>query len=368
MIKRVIVAMSGGVDSAVAAGLLVRDGYDVVGITMRLWSRDDAEGRLHQKRCCGVEDIDDARAAAEVLGIPHYVLNLEEEFGRKVVDYFVTEYERGRTPNPCLACNEHVKFRALLDRAIALDADYLATGHYARVERADGASRLYRAVDDAKDQSYVLYTLQQSELRRLLFPVGHYPKTEVRRLALEMGLPLHDKPDSAEICFVPGNDYRAFLAERLPQREGDIVDRAGHVVGRHEGVAGYTIGQRKGIGAFGGKRFVTDIDPELNVITIGNEEDLLAARLWTDTPSWVDCAPPAAEFDAMVKVRYKSPPAAAHVRVNPDGLDVQFEHPLRAVTPGQAAVLYDGDRVIGGGTIARADTRESVDSAAAILS
>ena len=352
--KRVIVAMSGGVDSAVAAGLLVREGYDVVGITMRLWSRDDAEGRLHQKRCCGVEDIDDARAAADVLGIPHYVLNLEDEFNRKVVDYFVGEYERGRTPNPCLACNEHVKFRALLDRAVALDADYLSTGHYARVCHTDGASELHRAVDDSKDQSYVLYTLQQAELRRLLFPVGDYPKTEIRRLALEMSLPLHDKPDSAEICFVPGNDYRAFLAERLPQRPGDIVDREGAVVGAHDGVAGYTIGQRKGIGAFGGKRFVTEIDPEFNVITIGGEEDLLAQRLWTETPSWVDGRPPADEFDAMVKVRYKSPPAAARVRLADGSLDIEFERPLRAVTPGQAAVLYDGDRVIGGATIARA--------------
>ncbi len=355
MSKRVIVAMSGGVDSAVAAGLLVREGYDVVGITMRLWTRDDAEGRLHQKRCCGVEDIDDARAAADVLGIPHYVLNLEDEFNRKVVDYFVGEYERGRTPNPCLACNEHVKFRALLDRAIALDADYLSTGHYARVYHREAASELHRAVDDSKDQSYVLYTLQQPELRRLLFPVGHYPKTEIRRLALEMGLPLHDKPDSAEICFVPGNDYRAFLAERIPQRPGDIVDAAGAVVGGHEGVAGFTIGQRKGIGAFGGKRFVTEIDPELNVITIGSEEDLLAHRLWTEAPYWVGGEPPAQAFEALVKVRYKSPPAPAHVRLADGGLDIEFEHPLRAVTPGQAAVLYDGERVIGGATIARAE-------------
>ncbi|HWC31066.1 MAG TPA: tRNA 2-thiouridine(34) synthase MnmA [Dehalococcoidia bacterium] len=352
--QRVIVAMSGGVDSAVAAGLLVREGYDVVGITMRLWSRDDAEGRLHQKRCCGVEDIDDARAAAEVLGIPHYVLNLEEEFGHKVVDYFVGEYERGRTPNPCLACNEHVKFRALLDRAIALDADYLSTGHYARVFRTEAGSELHTAVDDSKDQSYVLYTLKQAELSKLLFPVGHFPKTEIRRLAQEMRLPLHDKPDSAEICFVPGNDYRAFLADRLPQREGDILDREGAIVGRHDGVAGFTIGQRKGIGAFGSKRFVTEIDPELNVITIGPEEDLLSQRLVTEPPSWVNDGPPAREFGAMVKVRYKSPKAPARVRVLPDSLEVEFDDPLRAVTPGQAAVLYDGARVIGGATIARA--------------
>jgi tRNA-specific 2-thiouridylase len=353
MSKRVIVAMSGGVDSAVAAGLLVREGYDVVGITMRLWTRDDDGGRLHQKRCCGVEDIDDARAAADVLGIPHYVLNLEDEFNRKVVDYFVGEYERGRTPNPCLACNEHVKFRALLDRAVALDADYLSTGHYARVYHHKTGSELHRAVDDSKDQSYVLYTLQQPELRRLLFPVGHFEKTEIRRLALEMGLPLHDKPDSAEICFVPGNDYRAFLAERLPQRPGEIVDGEGEVVGRHDGVAGFTIGQRKGIGAFGGKRFVTEIDPELNLITIGAEEDLLAHRLRTEAPAWVAGEPPAAEFEATVKVRYKSPPVSARVRLVDGGLDIEFDQALRAVTPGQAAVLYDGDCVIGGATIAR---------------
>jgi tRNA-specific 2-thiouridylase len=355
MSKRVIVAMSGGVDSAVAAGLLVREGYDVVGITMRLWTRDDDAGRLHQKRCCGVEDVDDARAAADVLGIPHYTLNLEDEFNRKVVDYFVGEYERGRTPNPCLACNEHVKFRALLDRAVALDADYLSTGHYARVYHGEQASELHRAVDDSKDQSYVLYTLRQPELRRLLFPVGHYPKTRIRELAFEMGLPLHDKPDSAEICFVPGNDYRAFLAERLPQRAGDIVDGEGAVVGSHDGVAGFTIGQRKGIGAFGDKRFVTEIDPELNVITIGEEEDLMARRLWTEAPSWVGGEPPAGGFDAMVKVRYKSPPVPARVCLLNGGLDVEFERPLRAVTPGQAAVLYDGERVIGGATIARAE-------------
>ena len=346
--------MSGGVDSAVAAGLLVQQGYDVVGITMRLWTRDDAGGRANQKRCCGVEDIDDARAAAEVLGIPHYTLNLEEEFGRKVVDYFVDEYARGRTPNPCLACNEHVKFRALLDRAVALDADYLATGHYARVRYANDGVELHRAADDSKDQSYVLYTLQQAELSRLLFPVGEYPKVDIRQMAYEMGLPLHDKPDSAEICFVPGNDYRAFLAERLPRRPGAIVDAQGGVVGEHDGVAGYTIGQRKGIGAFGSKRFVTQIDPELNLVTIGDEEDLLAKTLVTEAPSWITGSPPATEFDAEVKVRYKSPPVPARIRVENESLRIEFSRPQRAVTPGQSAVLYEGERVLGGATIARA--------------
>jgi tRNA-uridine 2-sulfurtransferase len=365
--ERVIVAMSGGVDSAVAAGLLVREGYEVIGITMRLWSRDDAEGRLHQKRCCGVEDTEDARAAAEVLGIPHYVLNLEEEFGRRVVDYFVGEYERGRTPNPCLACNEHVKFRALLDRAVALDAERLATGHYARIRRGTDGFELHRALDANKDQSYVLYTLQQPELQRLLFPVGEYAKPEIRRLALEMGLPLHDKPDSAEICFVPGNDYRAFLAERLPSRPGSVSDTDGKTVGRHDGIAGFTIGQRKGIGAFGGKRFVTDIDPELNLITIGSEDGLMSDRLWTEGVSWTAGRPPAEAFEAMVKVRYKSEPVLARVSVHADSLEVAFSQPLRAITPGQAAVLYDGERVIGGATIARAERAEAGDLSAAIL-
>jgi tRNA-uridine 2-sulfurtransferase len=365
--ERVIVAMSGGVDSAVAAGLLVREGYEVIGVTMRLWSRDDAEGRLHQKRCCGVEDTEDARAAAEVLGIPHYVLNLEDEFGRRVVDYFVGEYERGRTPNPCLACNEHVKFRALLDRAVALDADRLATGHYARIRRGTHGFELHRALDANKDQSYVLYTLQQAELQRLLFPVGEYAKPEIRRLALEMGLPLHDKPDSAEICFVPDNDYRAFLAERLPSRPGSVLDGEGKAVGRHDGIAGFTIGQRKGIGAFGGKRFVTEIDPELNLITIGPEDGLMSDRLWTERVSWTAGRPPAQVFEAMVKVRYKSEPAPARVRVHEESLEVAFSQPLRAITPGQAAVLYDGDRVIGGATIARAKRAQADDLSAGIL-
>jgi tRNA-specific 2-thiouridylase len=351
--------MSGGVDSAVAAGLLVRQGYDVIGITMRLYTQADGEGRMHQKQCCGVEDTEDARAAADVLGTPHYVFNLEDEFNRRVIDYFVDEYERGRTPNPCLACNEHIKFRSLLDRALAMDADYLATGHYAQVDEAGGVFRLRKAVDDGKDQSYVLYTLKQAELKNLLFPVGGYPKSEIRRLAFEMGLPLHDKPDSAEICFVPNGDYRSFLAERSPQQPGAIVDQGGSVVGQHEGVAGYTIGQRKGIGAFGGKRFVTEIDPQLNLVTIGEEDDLFSNVLRAEKSSWTTSSPPAREFDATVKVRYKSPPAPARVRVFGDEFEVEFEKPLRAITPGQAVVIYDGDSVVGGGIIARRERREA---------
>jgi tRNA-specific 2-thiouridylase len=350
--QRVVVAMSGGVDSAVAAGLLVRQGYDVIGITMRLWTLEDPAAPAGKKRCCSVEDTDDARHAADALGIPHYVLNMEREFQDRVVDYFVAEYGRGRTPNPCLACNEHVKFRALLDRAVALEADYLATGHYARIDCAGGRYRLRRAVDDAKDQSYVLYTLGQAELARTLFPVGDCPKPRIREIAREMRLQLADKPDSADICFVPDGDYKAFVRNRLPQTAGVMRDTQGNTIGAHDGVAGFTIGQRKGLGvALGEKRFVTGIDPELNVITIGAEADLMADALTVERVNWLGGAPDA-PLRAAVKIRYRTPAAPATVTPMEGGsARVVFDRPQRAITPGQAAVFYDGDEVLGGGAI-----------------
>jgi len=355
--QRAVVAMSGGVDSAVAAGLLVRQGYDVVGITMRLWTVEDPAAPAGKKRCCSVEDTDDARAAADVLGIPHYVLNMEREFQDRVVSYFVDEYARGRTPNPCLACNEHVKFRALLDRAVALDADFLATGHYARIDREGGRYRLRRAIDDAKDQSYVLYTLGQAELARTLFPVGDCAKPRIREIAREMRLPLAEKPDSADICFVPDGDHRAFLRRRLPQIAGAVRDGAGAMVGEHDGIAGYTIGQRRGLGvATGEKRFVTGIDPELNVITVGREEDLLAGGMVVERVNWLAGAPPPVATRLRAKIRYRT--AAAPATVTPlvdGGASVAFDASQRAITPGQAAVFYDGDEVIGGGAILRAE-------------
>lgn len=351
--QRVIVAMSGGVDSSVAAGLLLRQGYEVIGVTMRLWTQEDPTAPAHHRRCCSVEDTDDARDAAGALGIPHYVLNLEREFARNVVDYFVEEYRRGRTPNPCLACNQHVKFRSLLETALALGASYLATGHYARIDRLDGGYRLLRAADEGKDQSYVLHTLGQRELSRLLFPLGDLRKEEVRQLAAEMGLAVAAKPDSVEICFVPGDDYRAFIAQRVPQVEGVLVDADGRVVGHHQGVAGFTVGQRRRLGvALGRRRFVTAVDPIRNVVTLGPEEDLLADRLFAESVHWVGGAAPRVELGADVKIRYRTPASPARVWAVDGGAHVRFERPQRAITPGQAAVFYGGDEVLGGGVIA----------------
>jgi len=351
--KRVVVAMSGGVDSSVAAALLLREGYDVVGVTMRLWS-EDGSGSALKPGCC-VLGADDARAVCGVLGISHEVVNLEREFEREVVEYFCRDYERGRTPNPCLACNDRVKFKTLLGHAMAMGADYLATGHYARIERGvDGRHRLLRAVDETKDQSYALFTVGQAELSRLLFPVGEHRKTEVRRVAAELGLPVAEKRDSFEICFVP-DDYRAFIDGRVRQEPGEIRDTAGRVVGRHEGIGGYTIGQRHGLGvAVGERRFVVAIDRSANAITIGGEDDLLSGGLLAEQLRWVSGAAPAGEAAVEVKVRYRAPAVAAVVSVRGECASVRFREPQRAITPGQAAVFYDGERVLGGGIIARA--------------
>ncbi len=350
---RVLVAMSGGVDSAVVAGMLLRQGYDVVGVTLRLWAPERDDLPRGNRHCCSIEDIDDARAAAHTLGIPHYVLNMEEAFAERVVDYFVDEYRRGRTPNPCIACNEHIKFGALLERADALGAAYLATGHYARIDQRDGRYRLLRAADGAKDQSYVLYGLGQPQLARVLFPLGDLEsKADTRAMARSFGLHLAEKAESADICFVPDGDTRAFLSERAGRQPGAVVDLDGRVVGKHDGVAGYTIGQRRGLGVATGERsYVVGLDVAANVIAIGPEDALLSDWLVAEEPRWVAGAAPAAPFQAATKVRYRSPGVPAEVRAMGNDVLVRFERPVRAITPGQAVVWYDGDEVLGGATI-----------------
>lgn len=349
---RVVVAMSGGVDSSVAAALLVEQGFDVIGITMRLWSEETPFGFRHQRRCCSVEDTDDARRVCSVLGIPHYVLNMEEPFRDEVVDYFIGEYANGRTPNPCLACNDRVKFRPLLDRALTFEARYLATGHYARVEHDERGHRLLRATDPAKDQSYVLFQLGQAELEHVLFPVGESKKDDIRSIARRLELPNADKPDSVDICFIPDGNLRGFLDTRLQARPGPVVDVEGNTIGEHGGIATLTVGQRKGLGvAKGEPLYVIALDPVENRVVAGTNEDLMAETMTVRALRFVAGHPPGDEFRCRVRVRYRAPEVAATVAVE-DGLaQVRFDEPQRAITPGQAAVFYDGDVVLGGGII-----------------
>ena len=351
--QRVVVAMSGGVDSSVAAALLVEQGYEVLGVTMRLWTREDPSAARHHRRCCSVEDTDDARAAADALGIRHYVLNMEREFAESVVNHFVEEYTLGRTPNPCLSCNEHVKFRPLMEHAMALRADYLATGHYARIKRTPNGGELWRAVDPGKDQSYVLYTLGQDELNRTLFPVGEFPKSEIREIARRHNLPNAEKPDSADICFIPSGDYRTFVRSRIEAVPGNIVSSDGGLVGQHAGIIDYTVGQRKRVPARGGDEalFVLNVDASSNTVVVGTNQELMADGLVAESVTFCDGLPPNSPRTVEVRIRYRSEPVQAELRLDGDRAEVRFEQPQRAVTPGQAAVFYEGDRVLGGGTI-----------------
>jgi len=351
--NRVVVAMSGGVDSSVAALLLHKQGHDVIGVTMKLYDIDQADLPEYYRGCCTLDDVEDARAVCRILGVPHYVLNVQREFRSFVIEYFQREYESGRTPHPCIACNDKIKFSFLAQRARMLNASHVATGHYARIE-PDGYGKfaLRRGVDADKDQSYVLFGMRQDQLAATLMPVGHYPKSQIRQMALDAGFPNADKPDSQDICFIPTGDYREFLRQRSDEKPGEIVDAAGNVLGEHEGIQYFTVGQRRGLGLSGGTpRFVIRLEPDTRRVVVGSEENLYHDTLYAAPVSWVSGQPPVSETVVSVKIRYKFAEAPATVTAVGDGALVRFNEPQRAITPGQAAVFYQGNTVLGGGPI-----------------
>ena len=351
---RVAVAMSGGVDSAVAAAILTREGHQVVGFTMDIWSIAAGAGA---RTCCSVAATEDARRVADLLGIPHYTLNFREVFRREVVEPFLADYLAGRTPNPCLNCNARVKFGALLERVRAWGMELLATGHYARTERSPAGRFLLReGADRAKDQSYSLYMANQEVLERLRLPLGEHTKNAVREMARRWGLPVADKAESQDICFIPEGDYRRFLERERPEavRPGPFVDREGRVLGTHRGLPFYTVGQRRGLGLGGGpRRWVLALDPEHNAVILGDAGELLAPGLMAEEVNYIPFASPPEEFSAQVRLRYRSSKVPAVVRALPGGrAQVTFVAPQPAVAAGQAVVFYQGDLVVGGGIIA----------------
>jgi tRNA-specific 2-thiouridylase len=358
---KVIAAMSGGVDSSVMAAMLVEQGHEVVGVTLNVEPRLAALEQVERvDACCSLGAVEDARRVADRIGIPHYTLNFRDVFRDRVIENFVEEYRRGRTPNPCVRCNEHIKFEGVLNRLHGLDADAVATGHFVRREWHAAADHwaLRKGVDARKDQSYVLYPLTQELLSRSIFPLGEMTKEQVRARARELGLITAEKPESQEICFVADNDYGGFIARYAADavRPGPIVDRAGRELGEHRGIVYYTVGQRRGLGiASGEPLYVVEIDAERNAVVVGAEDELLRHGLETEPVNWVAINTPAAPIRAAVKIRYRAPEVPVTIEpLASGGVRAWFETPLKAVTPGQAAVFYDGDMVLGGATIARA--------------
>jgi tRNA-specific 2-thiouridylase len=356
--SRVLLGMSGGVDSSVTGYLLREQGYDVIGVTMKVWPQD-CISRAEDK-CCGPQAVADARAVAHSLGIPHYVVDEADLFERTVIDYFTSEYQAGRTPNPCVMCNEKLKFGNLWGKAEALSCDYIATGHYAIIEHHEDRAVLRKGLDPRKDQSYFLFSLRQPQLRRALTPLGPMEKLEIRKIAHSLGLKVADKVDSQEICFVPGNDYKAFLRSHLGEKKfhrGEIYDVDGNFVAEHDGIELFTIGQRKGLpGGSARPRYVVDLDAETNRVIIGDAEDLVCDEFEIDRTNWIARDLPNEDADLAVKIRYSHPGTAATVTpLENNRARIRLHEPQRAVTPGQAAVIYDGDAVMGGGWICRAE-------------
>lgn len=354
--KKVVIGMSGGVDSSVAAWLLKEQGYDVIGVTMQIWQDEEPVHEEEEGGCCGLSAVDDARRVAASLEIPYYVMNFKQEFKEKVIDYFISEYLNGRTPNPCIACNRYVKWDALLRRSMEIGADYIATGHYARVDQLpNGRYAVRTSATSSKDQTYALYNLTQDQLKRTLMPVGEYSKDEIRVMAEKLDLQVASKPDSQDICFVPDGDYASYIEENTGEKivPGNFVTSDGTVVGQHKGIVHYTVGQRKGLGlSLGHPVFVLEIRPETNEVVVGSNEESMSYYVRANQINFMAVEDLKEPTRVWAKIRYNHKGAwCVAERTGEDEILCTFEEKQRAITPGQAVVLYDGDYVLGGGTI-----------------